>query len=316
MIASVLDVQGDSHLAEIVRSATPRIDETDYDNWNGGTYYYTLFLELPVADYARIEPALGAHEEKILAKLKTALRDTGNTILNAVLIRPAFNDEGPAGVVRTSADDESRIWGGAGFRLFLSHVSAHKVGVSALKGHLGRLGVRAFVAHEDIEPSLEWQTEIELALQSMDAMAALLTTDFHSSNWTDQEVGIAVGRGVLVLPVRLPENPYGFIAKNQGLRGSLQEPSALASDIVSILLRRTRTRDQMREALVVAIERSNSFASSKLATDKLETVGDLTAEQCQRLTAAIKANSQVSGSFGVPVRLRQLASASLPKSAQ
>ncbi len=29
----------------------------------------------------------------------------------------------------------------------------------------------------------------------MDALAALLTTDFHDSNWTDQEVGFAIGRG-------------------------------------------------------------------------------------------------------------------------
>jgi hypothetical protein len=306
VIASVLDAQGDNHLAEVVRSASASIEETDYDNWNGGTYFHTLVLELPVADYARIEPALTSHEEKIAEKLRTALRGTGNMVLNSVMFKPAFEEEPALRTSRTSGDDEARIWGGAGFRLFLSHVSAHKVAVSSLKQHLARYGVRAFVAHEDIEPSLEWQTEIELALQTMHAMAALITPDFHSSNWTDQEIGIAVGRGLLVLPVRLPENPYGFIAKNQGLRGKLEDPAGLATNIVSILLRRLRTRESMCESLVVALEHANSFAMSRTVTDMLEEGTGFTLNQVDRLDAAILANNQVSDSFGVPERLRRL----------
>ena len=191
-------------------------------------------------------------------------------------------------------------------RLFLSHVSEHKVAVSDLKRELRQYGVSGFVAHEDIAPSLEWQAEIEVALQSMDAMAALLTQEFHASSWTDQEVGVAIGRGVLVIPIRLPVIPYGFIAKNQALRGDLSKPAPLASSLVDILLARPRTAAAIREALVAALETSSSWASSKVVATKIEAVDRFTAEHIARIEAAIVANDEVRDSFGVPEKLRRV----------
>ena len=60
--------------------------------------------------------------------------------------------------------------------------------------------------------------EIEKALFSMHALLPLLTDGFHDSNWTDQEIGIAVGRGVPVISVKLGTDPYGFIAKYQAVQ--------------------------------------------------------------------------------------------------
>jgi hypothetical protein len=52
------------------------------------------------------------------------------------------------------------------FRLFMSHVQADKLLVSNVKNHLSRYGIDCFVAHEDIEPTKEWITEIENALDT------------------------------------------------------------------------------------------------------------------------------------------------------
>ena len=119
---------------------------------------------------------------------------------------------------RTVAHDaEKRIWGDRGFRLFVSHKAEVKKEVAELKEKLGFFGVSAFVAHQDISPTKAWQDEIENALHSMDAFAALMTEDFHDSNWTDQE-GIRARRGVPVIAVRLGRDPYGFLGKFQALR--------------------------------------------------------------------------------------------------
>jgi hypothetical protein len=104
----------------------------------------------------------------------------------------------------------ARLWAPDRFRLFLSHVSAHKVPISKLKIELANFGVDAFLAHEDIEPTREWRDEIAVALGSMNALVALFTPGFHESSWTDQEIGWALGRGVLVMSVRLGTDPYGF----------------------------------------------------------------------------------------------------------
>ncbi len=74
-----------------------------------------------------------------------------------------------------SENEIARSWSEGMFRLFLSHLAQHKVGVSKLKLELKQLGIEAFVAHEDIEPRLEWRDEIEVSLRSMHALAALIT---------------------------------------------------------------------------------------------------------------------------------------------
>ena len=95
-----------------------------------------------------------------------------------------------------TADDVARLWRDGHLRLFISHKAGHKKEVGKLKGYLAEYGISCFVAHVDIEPTKEWQDEIEKALFSMHALLALLTSDFPDSKWTDQEVGIAVGRHV------------------------------------------------------------------------------------------------------------------------
>lgn len=51
----------------------------------------------------------------------------------------------------------------------------------------------------------------------MDALAAILMPGFKESDWTDQEVGVAVGRGVLVIPIIRGLILYGLISKFQGM---------------------------------------------------------------------------------------------------
>jgi hypothetical protein len=213
-------------------------------------------------------------------------------------IDPRSNATGGAEASHRATEEPGRIWEAGLFRLFLSHVSAHKIQVSRLKAELSAYGVSAFVAHEDIEPSLEWQSEIEFALTSMHAFVTLLTVDFHASKWTDQEVGIAIGRGALVIPVRLPENPYGFIAKHQALRGDLAKPAELASAIVDVLLRRPETEHRMREGLVRALEKSPSFAATKAISMKIVGVSRFSSDQISRIEVAVSANSQVANYAG------------------
>lgn len=103
-------------------------------------------------------------------------------------------------------------------RVFISHVSSFKKEAIVYKAYLNLFGINGFVAHEDIEPTKKWQDEIELALSTMDALLALLTPGSNESKWTDQEVGVAVGRRVPVIPIRIGLDPYGLIGKYQAVR--------------------------------------------------------------------------------------------------
>ena len=81
---------------------------------------------------------------------------------------------------------QATFWKSGYFRLFLSHLSSFKVQTAHLQTALKKYAISSFVAHEDIEPSREWQNEIEAGLQTMDALAAILMEGFKESNWCDQ----------------------------------------------------------------------------------------------------------------------------------
>ena len=159
---------------------------------------------------------------------------------------------------KVSAAALKRIWEGDGYRLFLSHKSEVSKEVVRLKNKLKVYGVSAFVAHASIKPTQQWQDEIENGLHSMEALAALITDDFHDSNWTDQEVGFAFGRPVPVIPVRLGHNPRGFLARVQALSCNWENA---AHRIVELLI----VNDGMFTAYVQAIGATVPASVSMLA---------------------------------------------------
>lgn len=121
-----------------------------------------------------------------------------------------------------SAPDPPSLWSGRStgqLRAFLSHLAEHKAFAHRLKDTLAGWNICSFVAHEDIEPTAEWQAEIERALRTCDVLIAVLHEGFDRSPWTDQEVGYALGRGVPVLPVSMEIDPYGLFGKAQAFNG-------------------------------------------------------------------------------------------------
>jgi len=198
----------------------------------------------------------------------------------------------------------SHLWTPGYFRLFLSHVSAQKNMVSSVKSEIEKYGVDGFVAHEDIDPTKEWVMEIEAALTTCDALAAFLTDGFHESNWTDQEVGYSVNRHVLIIPVRIDLEPYGFIARYQALTPRDDRPATIAAGIAKILSDNDLTAPKMAPAIVRRFEESVSFADAKARMEDVERIKSWTPEMLRALENAVSKNSQISGSWGVPERVR------------
>ncbi len=307
VLATLRDIyrhQGDGEIVEVLESASARFELTDYDNWNGGTSTYGLMLEIPVTLFAGVEAKLEALEKGICSKLQTLCRDLTHDHVGSVTITPVASKSASIGPVpRPPEADVKHLWRDGYLRLFMSHASRHKEDVIKLKAELQQRGVSAFVAHEDIKPSFHWQSEIELALRSMHALTALLTDDFHASQWTDQEVGFALGKGVLVLPVRLASDPYGFIGKVQGLSGSLAKPRELANLITKTLLEHPSTRRPMRKGIVSAFAAAESYVMAISLSKIIETIEDFSKDEKSLIQTACKDNGQVFNATGVVSRV-------------
>lgn len=158
------------------------------------------------------------------------------------------------------------FWREGNFRLFVSHLSANKKRMSVLKSSLSNWGISAFIAHEDIEASREWVKEVEVGLQTMEVLAAVVEPGFKESNWCAQEVGYALGRGVDIIPLRAGLDPFGFFGKFQGIQIKGMVPEDVANEITHLLLKKPKHRRRLIECM------SRSFAAlqSELKTKLIE----------------------------------------------
>ena len=206
-----------------------------------------------------------------------------------------------------SVVDEPNFWKENDARIFLSHLTAHKKGVSAISQFLLQdYNVIGFVAHEDITPTKEWQNEIEVALSTMDALVAVITPKFVNSSWCDQEVGVAIGRKIPIIAAKFDQDPHGFIGKYQALQGMGKKPRELAKEIVELFLPKPGIGSKITDALVNKFSDSQSFEQSKSLSVLLESSSYLNRNHVELMKEAAKKNNQISGSWGVTDTIKRL----------
>jgi hypothetical protein len=199
------------------------------------------------------------------------------------------------------------FWDPVDARVFISHVSAIKDKTAKLKDALAQFGITGFVAHADIEPTRKWQDEIEAALASMDALVALLSPGFNESKWCDQEVGVAVGRRVPIVPVRIELDPYGLFGKYQAIQGKGKNPSELAPLVFEALIQKPNIGLRITSTLVTTLRASPSWSESRRLMGLIEKSVFLTKEHVTLIERALAENPEVANSNGVPERIAALA---------
>ncbi len=178
-------------------------------------------------------------------------------------------------------------------RLFLSHLALHRELVGAAGQRLAQYGIEAFVAHDNIEPSLEWQQVIEAALSDCDAMAVFLHEGFRDSLWCDQEVGWALGRGRPMLPLAFDLNPYGFMAKLQALKCAGMHGIHVGDAIAEWLVKVPTLHAALAESLSHALRHSSSWDFTRMLVPLLEQVTTFTEDQLARMEEAAQVNVDV-----------------------
>jgi hypothetical protein len=291
---------GHRQLQEIIVNAQVRIhEEWSADSWNGGTYGHALYLVIPSTIFLGAAKSRGAIQKQIKEDINN-IHNVQNEFIEEVFLEMEADKDlewrKKSGVLlaskrEVSPDAKKRIWGDGGFRLFLSHKTEVKKQTAELKDRLATYGISCFVAHEDILPTKAWQDEIENALSSMDGFVALMTENFHDSNWTDQEVGFAVCREVPLIAIKLGIDPYGFIGKFQALSATWETaPKA----IVRVLIK----QELMLNAYIAAVKKCTQFSEGNLLAEFLPDIERLSDLQADALISAFNENQEVNGSFG------------------
>jgi TIR domain len=257
--------------------------------------------DLVLAEFGVPEYARGGDRDEVRVK---RLQKTRDEVLEALFRFATGASPKPQATVLAgpSKVDLLRLWGAGSPRIFLSHKAEYKADAKVLKDELARFGAASFVAHDDIEPTRAWQLEIERALASMEVLVALLTSGFQSSWWTNQEVGIALGRDVPVVCVRIDEDPRGFVGSTQAIAGAQRKPAEIAKALIGVMSAQTRLSKALLVGLVNQWEAASSFEEGIRVMGLLDACKSIPADLLERIESAFESNDQLHNSVGVNKR--------------
>ena len=148
-----------------------------------------------------------------------------------------------------------------------------------------------------IEPTKEWMEEISVALATCDEWSVLLTPDFAESAYCDQELGFALSRDVLIIPIRHGADPHGFISKFQALPGDTSQLAShhLAKGIFEVLVASHKTAAKLAPAIAERYSGAHSYDDARANLGRLlEIPADhWTTEMIELVEKAGRENSQL-----------------------
>ncbi len=131
---ALLQEEGLTEAARLIRDYQIRAEQTGYDNWNGGTEIWEVYIQIPPKEFARIGARKNQLEEQITARLKVVLEPETEDWYSAKIIPAkvkdsnwrAENSDVPAKIRRNIIDGlqlENTVWhGGLDEVEFLSRI--------------------------------------------------------------------------------------------------------------------------------------------------------------------------------------------------
>jgi hypothetical protein len=176
-------------------------------------------------------------------------------------------------------------------KIFVSYSSQDKYLAGTLKRLLECYNFEVFLAHDDIQPTEEWQNRIIQELHDCHIFIPFLTEQFSHSDWTDQETGMAFAWDKLIIPLRIRKNPYGFIGKFQALKVNENFIKGSMENVLRVIKNHEKFTESLKNCLIIALRNAKSFDDAQIIITLLEEYNSYSEEQVNQIMEnAIKNN--------------------------
>lgn len=192
-------------------------------------------------------------------------------------------------LVDSEEDEASTI------RVFLSYSHNDREVAGEIKNRLEAHGLEVFLAHEDIEPNVEWEEEIFRRLKECDLFIPIFSHNFKESKWTDQETGIALGDDKMIISTSIDLAPYGFLGRKQAL--NLGESIPDSCDTIVEIIKDSALCHKLKDCLIESFVKSESFNAANERAKLLSGYKQFTARQIEKIVNGFLSNSQLSGAW-------------------
>ena len=198
-------------------------------------------------------------------------------------------------------------------KIFLSHSDIDKKIASELKTKLSKHGLTVFLAHEDIEAGSEWVSKLYEEIQNCKIFIMLLSENYPLSNFTDQEVGIALNCSKTILPICIDKTrPYGFVSSKQGIVCSTPFDDSIIDKIVNISKTTPAPKFSDLDNIISKLINSNSYAESAKIAAQLKQYDTFSEAQLTQLVSAYD-NPQVNYSYVAEAIINEIVGDNLDK---
>jgi len=191
-------------------------------------------------------------------------------------------------------------------RVFLCYSSEENELAGEIKDNLEAHGLEVFLAHEDIEPTEEWQEVIIRKLKECDIFVPIVSKNFKNSRWTDQETGIAFAEEKMIIPISHDLVPYGFIGKFQALKLGEKIPESCDKIIGIIKTKNNKLKEMLTDCFVKSFVESTSYAESNKKALLLISYEPFTEDQVNELIRGFMSNNQIHGAYEARRAIRGL----------
>jgi len=178
-------------------------------------------------------------------------------------------------------------------RVFLSYSHKDRKIAGRLKKKLNSFGIDVFLAHEHIKVDEKWEPEILKYLRNCHVLIGLITKHFNRSEWTDQEIGNAIGGDKIIISLLLDGKLKGFAKSKQALLTNSKGVSYTYGKIISELSSKPNSQELFRNSLICQFGRSASFNETMKNTPLLLEYEPFTKQQFALIGQFITENDQL-----------------------
>jgi hypothetical protein len=292
------------------------VEETYFDNYNGGSTGHDARLYVPMDIHERIPlNQLEKVADGICADLNQLSRQIPNEYFRAVILEvddendPDYQRAIPFAEKPPPNPETLSFWKPGQIRLFITHRDSDKAGANELAEALSAYGISSFVAHDTIMPMKEWRREILKGLETMEIMLIYLTDKFEDSIWTQQEVGFALGKGIPIISLKLQKkDPPGFIDNVQAQRGSIDDPASCAAALYKHISEQLGAKERLNDGLVAAFVASEDYNHARYRFDRMAAnVDKLTDAQLASIIKGYRDNPALNSAFYLDNQYNRLA---------
>jgi TIR domain len=210
-LAQIYAMQGSRREVMILARSKSEAEQSDYDNWNGGTYTYSVLLRLPTSLYAQIEDDREAIEKDMLKRVAPLLRGYSNEYIGEFRICLEIENDSNwrQNAVRwlsaTPMDEIVATARVSKYDAFISHASDDKdTLVRPLAAALAQQGFRVWYDEFELKVGDSLRQRIDHGLASSTYGIVVLSHAFFAKNWPRYELDGLTSRQMVGEKVILP----------------------------------------------------------------------------------------------------------------